>query len=160
MEPLLSAPITDVAVVIAKYLASCLFFLVFWLGVLGLFGLLSLNGAELDLSRVGGGFIGAIMVSFLFLSAGLWASSWSGNFILAAGGGAAINFLLLFLPVLFENAPGSLGHLAQHMNIPNMLDRGFAMGLFDSYALAYFPLLSVLFLWLTWIRLVSRRWVP
>jgi len=160
LEPLLSAPITDLAVVLAKYFASCLFFLVFWLGVLGLFLLLTLHGAELDWSRVGGGFMGAVLVSFLFLSAGLWASSWSGNFILAAGGGAAINFLLLFLPVLFENAPGNLGQISRQMNIPNMLDRGFAMGLFDSYALAYFPLLTLLFLWLTWVRLVSRRWVP
>ena len=47
-----------------------------------------------------------------------------------------------------------------HQHIPNMLDRGFAAGLLDSYAAAYFLGLSALFLFLTWVRLVSRRWVP
>ncbi len=160
LEPLLTAPISDFAVVIAKYLAACLFFLVFWGGVLALFWILSLNGGDLDWPRVFAGFSGAVLVSLLFLATGLWASAWTGNLVLAAGGGAALNFMLLFLPVLLEPRGGQTGGLMQALNIPTMLDRGFSVGLLDSYGLAFFPLLIVLFLFLTWVRLVSRRWVP
>jgi gliding motility-associated transport system permease protein len=160
LEPLLTAPISDAAVVLAKYLAACLFFMVFWGGLLLLFGILAWHGGLLDWARVMTGFVGAILVSLLFLATGLWASAWSGNLVLAAGGGAALNFALLFVPVLLESADGRIGSVAHNMNIPDMLDRGFSVGLLDSYALAYFPSLAALFLFLAWVRLVSRRWVP
>ena len=160
LESLLTAPVSDVAVVLAKYFAACLFFLVFWGGVLLLFVLLAAHGAPLDWAQVGGGFTGALATSFLFLATGLWASSWSGNLVLAAGGGAAINYLLLFVPALFEGSPGWLGATARLAHIPNLLDRSFAAGQVDSYALIFFALASALFVFLTWVRLVSRRWVP
>lgn len=160
LEPLLTAPISDFAVVLAKYLAACLFFFVFWGGVLLMFWILHLNGGNMDWSRVWSGFSGAVLVSLLFLATGLWASAWTGNLVLAAGGGAALNFMLLFVPVLMEPRSSQSGGLSQALNIPNMLDRGFSVGLLDSYGLAFFPLLILLFLFLTWVRLVSRRWVP
>ncbi|MHC4823438.1 MAG: ABC transporter permease [Planctomycetota bacterium] len=160
LEPLLTAPIRDFAVVLAKYLAACVFFLVFWGGVFLLFLLLWWHDAPLDWARVFGGMLGAISVSFLFLATGLWASSWGGNLVLAAGGGAALNYFLLFLPALFEHHEGWIGDVSRLAHLPNFLDRGFAAGLLDSYAIIYMIGLSALFLFLTWVRLVSRRWVP
>jgi ABC-2 type transport system permease protein len=160
LEPLLTAPIRDIEVVLAKYLAACVFFLVFWAGVLALFFILASNGGKLDWSLVFSGFYGALMISLLFLATGLWASAWGGNLLFAAAGGAALNFMLLFVPVLFDQQGNPLQGIAHAMNIPDMVDRGFTVGLIDSYALVYFPLLAGLFLFLTWVRLVSRRWVP
>lgn len=160
LEALLTAPVSDAAVVLAKYLAACLFFLLFWGGVLFLFLLIGGHGAALDAGAVAGGFLGALLCSCLFLAAGLWASSWSGNLVLAAGGGAGLNYALLFLPHFLHDAPGAPGRVAHATSIPLMLESGFAAGLIDSYALAYFAVLSALFLFLTWVRLVSRRWVP
>jgi ABC-2 type transport system permease protein len=160
LEPLLTAPVRDIEVVLAKYLAACVFFLVFWAGVLALFFILATNGGNLDWSLVFSGFYGALMISLLFLATGLWASAWGGNLLFAAAGGAALNFMLLFVPVLFDQQGNPFQGIAHAMNIPDMVDRGFTVGLIDSYALAYFPLLAGLFLFLTWVRLVSRRWVP
>jgi len=160
LEPLLTAPIGDAAVVIAKYLAACVFFLIFWGGVAALFLLLAAFGAPLPWGTVAAGMCGALLCSLLFLATGLWASSWGGNLLLAAGGGAALNYLLLFLPVLFEHDEGWLGAVARAAHIPNMLDRGFSAGLIDSYAVTYFLALAALFVYLAWVRLVSRRWVP
>ncbi len=157
LEALLTAPVRDAAVVLAKYLAACVFFLLFWGGVFALFLILSWHGAELDWGRVCAGFAGAALVSFLFLATGLWASSWSGNLVLAAGGGAALNYLLLFLPALLLDAPGPIGALARGAHLPDFLDRAFAAGLLDSYAIAFLLVLSALFLFLTWLRLISRR---
>lgn len=157
LEPLLTAPVRDGAVVLAKYLAACVFFLVFWAGVAALFLLLSWHGAELDWGRVGCGFLGAMLVSMLFLAAGLWASSWSGNLVLAAGGGAALNYALLFLPSLLQGAPGRVGAIARQALLPDFLDRAFAAGWLDSYAIALPLVLSALFLFLTWLRLAARR---
>ncbi len=160
LEPLLASPITDFAVVLAKYLGACLFFLFFWGGILLLFLLLDFHGATLDWPRVLSAFLGALLASFLFLATGLWASSWGGNLVFAAGGGAVLNYMLLFLPALLENSAGTLGEVARAGSIPRMLDQGFASGLVDSYALAFFASLSAFFLFLTWLKLVSRRWVP
>lgn len=160
LEPLLTAPIRDIEVVLAKYLAACFFFLVFWAGVLLLFVMLASYQGDFDWALVATSFMGALLTSLLFLATGLWASAWSGNLVLAAGGGAALNFALLFLPVLFDRQDSAVQPLAHAMNIPDMVDRGFTVGLIDTYAIAYFPLLATLFLFLTWIRLVSRRWVP
>ncbi len=160
LEPLLTAPISDAAVVLAKYVAACLFFLVFWLGVLALFVLLQFYDAPLDWPRILSAFSGALLASALFLAVGLWTSSWGGNLILAAAGGAGVNYMLLFLPAMFSGGTGRTAAVARAMNIPQMLEVGFAAGLIDSYAVLYFPLLALLFLYLTWMRLVSRRWVP
>ncbi len=160
LESLLTAPIGDLAIVLAKYLAVCLYFLVFWSGVLGMFLLLAAEGAPLDPARVLGGFTGALGLSFLFLASGLWTSSWGGNLLFAAGAGAGLNYALLVLPVLFRNEEGLLGDAARAMDLPHMLDSSFASGIVDTYALLYLASLSALFLFLTWIRLVSRRWVP
>ena len=160
LEPLLTAPIRDVAVVLAKYLAACLFFLLFWGGVALLFVILTAHGANLDWGRTIGGMLGAVLVSFLFLASGLWASSWGGNLVLAAGGGAALNYLLLFLPALLDGSPGVLGTVARNTNISALLTDSFSAGVIDSYAVAYLVVTALLFLYLTWVRLVSRRWVP
>ncbi|KAA3607928.1 MAG: hypothetical protein DWQ01_12655 [Planctomycetota bacterium] len=160
LEALLTAPISDAAVVLAKYLAACLFFLLFWGGVLLLFLLLQWQGAPIVWSRAAGGFLGALLTSYLFLGAGLFLSSWSGNLVLAAGGGAAANYFLLILPALLSDVPGPTGAVARAIFIPGHLDKAFAAGLLDSFAVAYFLLGAGLFVFLTWVRLVSRRWVP
>lgn len=160
LEPLLTSPVSDAAVVLAKFLAACLFFLLFWGGVAFLFGLLFWHGAPLDPGAVASGLLGALLATFLFLAAGLWASSWSGNLVLAAGGGAALNYGLLLLPVLLQDAPGPLGSVARLLRLPVLLDSFFAAGLVDSFAVGYLVVLSAFFLFLAWARLVSRRWVP
>ncbi len=160
LEPLLTAPVRDGAVVLAKYFAACGFFLLFWGGVLLLFVALHLAGAELDGGRVASAFLGAVLTSFTFLATGLWASSWSGNLVLAAGGGAALNYFLLFVPTLLERAPGALGAAARSAQIPRFLDTGFAAGIVDSYAVAFLVGVAAFFLFLTWLALGSRRLVP
>jgi ABC-2 type transport system permease protein len=160
LEPLLTAPITDSAVVLAKYLAACLFFLIFWGGLLLFFLLLDLHGATLDWVRIIGGFIGSFLMSMLFISTSLFASSWGGNLVLAAGGGAAINYTMLFVPALFQYDDNWLGELSRNCHLPNMISNGFAAGLVDSYSVLYLVLSSALFLFLTYLRLISRRWIP
>ncbi|MFT7517450.1 MAG: ABC-2 type transport system permease protein [Myxococcota bacterium] len=160
LEPLLTAPITDIAVVLAKYLAACLFFLVFWGGLLFFFLILDMYGADLDWARVMGGFVGSCLMSFLFIATSLFASSWGGNLVLAAGGGAAINYTMLFVPALFQLDDSWIGDVARNCHLPNLISNSFASALIDSYAVLYLILLSVLFLFLTYLRLVSRRWIP
>lgn len=157
LEPLLTAPVRDAAVILAKYLAACVFFLVFWAGVAALFVVLQAHGAELDWGRILSGFLGAMLCSLLFLASGMWASSWSGNLVLAAGGGAALNYLLLFLPSLLLDAPGRIGAFARAAYLPGYLDQSFAAGWIDSYAVALPLVLAALFLFLTWLRLAARR---
>ena len=160
LEPLLTAPISDVEIVLAKYLAPCIFFLLFWGGLIFFFLILSFFGASLSWPHIIGGFTGSCLLSFLFISTSLFASSWSGNLVLACGGGAALNYSLLFLPALFEYDSGLMGKVARNIHLPNMITNSFSTALIDSYSLFFFFFLIFLFLFLTWMRLASRRWVP
>ncbi|MDP6963714.1 MAG: ABC transporter permease, partial [Planctomycetota bacterium] len=160
LEPLLTAPITDIGVVLAKYFAGCLFFLVFWGGLLLYFSLLYFYGANLDWVKIFGGFVGSFLLSCLFIATSLFASSWGGNLVLAAGGGAAINYTMLFLPALFQYEDNLIGEIARNCHLPNMISNGFAAGLIDSYAVFYLITLCGLFVFLTYLRIVSRRWIP
>ncbi len=160
LEPLLTAPIRDIQIIFAKYLAVCLFFLVFWGGVFALFLFLAFAGAPMPWGAISGGLLGALLTSFLFLATGMFASAWGGNLVLAAGGGAAINYALLFLPELFQGNPGWLGSVARSIHLTKFLDSTFSAGILDSYPLVYLSGTTLFFLYLTWVRLASRRWLP
>ncbi|MBT3340979.1 MAG: ABC transporter permease subunit [Planctomycetes bacterium] len=160
LEPLLTAPIRDIQVILAKYVAVCLFFLVFWGGVFALFLFLASAGAPMPWGAIAGGLLGALLTSFLFLATGMFASAWGGNLVLAAGGGAAMNYALLFLPELLQGSPGLAGEIARSIHLTQFLDTTFSAGVLDTYPLVYLLATTVFFLYLTWVRLASRRWLP
>jgi len=64
------------------------------------------------------------------------------------------------LPALFQYDDTVLGEVSRNSHLPNLISNGFAAALIDSYAVMYLVLLSALFLFLTYLRLVSRRWIP
>ena len=82
------------------------------------------------------------------------------NLVLAAGGGAAMNYALLFLPELLQGSPGLAGEIARSIHLTQFLDTTFSAGVLDTYPLVYLLATTVFFLYLTWVRLASRRWLP
>jgi len=100
LEFLLTAPVGDASVVAGKALAATAF-MALAAAVLPLFGVLvGLLGATPDWGQLVAQWIGAVLVSCLFCSLGIFSSAASGTPLVAAFLAILANIVLVFLPML------------------------------------------------------------
>src|SRR5439155_6578002 len=77
-ETLMTSPVSDLQVVLAKFTAGLVFYAVIWLPLLGCIYLVryySNDPAALDVGAVGGTFLGITLLGGLFISLGCCASA-------------------------------------------------------------------------------------
>ncbi len=160
-ETLMTAPVGDLAVVLAKYAAACTLYAALWLPtLLHVFILRSFStgGAPLDPGVVGAGYLGAMLVGAMFLSVGLLASALTRNQIVAAVVSFAslcLLFLAGFLPYLSRNeAVQAAGRYASV--VVHMLD--FSRGTVDSRALVFFSVNTAWMLAAAVKAVEARQW--
>ncbi|MDF1799021.1 MAG: ABC transporter permease [Planctomycetota bacterium] len=162
LEFLLTAPVTDAAVVVGKHLAVCAFLAVLW-SVVPLYGLvLQLTGVTPDWGQLGMGYLGAVLVSALFSGIGMLASAASSTPLLAAFLGFVFNIAVLLLPLGASSVGGRVGGLlqpiAERLNVLQHLQTSFMRGAFDTADLFFFLAWTGLFLFAS-VRIVeARRW--
>jgi ABC-2 type transport system permease protein len=87
IETLMTAPIGDVAVVLAKYAGVLSFYILMWLPTVGYVVILrqfSAMMAPIDFGPLAGGYLGALLVGMFYLSIGLFCSALTSNQIVAA----------------------------------------------------------------------------
>lgn len=160
LELLLTKPLTDLEVVMGKYLAALALVVValiptlVWVITVYLLGQ---PAGNIDLGGTWGSYIGLLFVGALFVSIGLWASSITDNqaaaFLIAV-------FLCGFLYMGFEFAAPffgsatlfvrSLGANAHYLSL--------SRGVVDSRDVIYFLGFIVLFVFLSRLSLESRKW--
>ncbi len=159
VELLLTLPLQPLQVVVGKYLAALLFFLVVLAGSLPIVAMLLWLGAP-DLGQIISAYLGAILLGALFLAFGQFLSSLTHNQIVAFALAGLLAALLVFsgqadvVEILDGLAPswqaGTM--LAQAIScLPHY--NAFVSGLIGLDHLLYFVLLSLLFLWLTQVGL-------
>lgn len=162
LEFLLTAPVTDTAVVLGKHLAVSAFMAVMWASV-PLFGIvMELLGASPDWGQLAMGYVGAVLCSTLFCAVGMVASALSSTPLLAAFLGFVFNLMLLVLPIAAGSLGGEIGGLlvglGERLNIPLHLQTSFMRGAFDTADVFFFGAWTALFLFAA-VRLVeARRW--
>lgn len=162
LEFLLTAPVTDTAVVLGKHLAVSAFMAVMWASV-PLYGLvLELLGASPDWGQLAMGYLGAVLCSMLFCAVGMVASALSSTPLLAAFLGFIFNMMLLLLPIAAGTLGGEVGALlvglGTRLNVFLHLQTSFMRGAFDTADLFFFLAWTGLFLFAA-VRLVeARRW--
>lgn len=109
LETLLTAPVRDSEVVLAKYCSAVFFYIVLWLPTIAYIGIMKFfepPGTPVDLGPMVSGYIGALLVGALYISVGVLTSSLTSNQIVAAIGCFAICcvlFLSGFLPYLVHS---------------------------------------------------------
>jgi ABC-2 type transport system permease protein len=92
IEPLLTAPVSEVEVVIGKYLAALCFWCVLWLPTLSYVWLVARSGDHaVDWGAVGATYLGLFAVGMLYMAVGLLMSAVARNQIVAA----LLTFLVL-----------------------------------------------------------------
>jgi ABC-2 type transport system permease protein len=100
IEPLLTAPVSAIEVVVGKWLAAFGFYLALWAPTLLYLVFLRAVGAPLDPGAIAAGYLGTVLVGAAALALGLWASSLTRNQIVAATLAFVGFFVVLLLGVL------------------------------------------------------------
>lgn len=157
IEVLMTAPITETQVVLGKFMAALVLYVILWLPTLIYAGIIARYGS-VDWGPVASGYLGVLGIGSVFLSAGLFASSLSRSQLVAA----LLTFVILIPLFTFglvenlvnaESAKAMLGYLNlwQHME-------DFGRGIVDSRRLVYYGTATILFLFLATRSLSLKKW--
>jgi ABC-2 type transport system permease protein len=159
LEYLLTAPVSDVAVVTGKALAAATFFAALLADVFVFGGVVAALGAAPDWGVLFTAWLGAALVGGLFCTLGLVASALSGTPVLAAFLAILGNVALLSLQILRGMLGGKLAALLGRLDVNSHLAGSFLRGALDTGHVGYFLAWSLAALFLA-VRLVeSRRWL-
>jgi ABC-2 type transport system permease protein len=161
IETLMTAPVTDTAVVLAKYAGAMTFFLILWLPTASYAFILkafSPPAAPVDLGPMLGGYVGAFLVGAMYIAIGLFCSSMTNNQIVAAimcFAMICVAFFAGFIPYitrseLLRNFGGYVS------SISHMLD--FSRGAVDTRPVVLYLTVSALMLFATIKVIESRKW--
>lgn len=156
LELLLTAPVRDYEVVIAKFLAS--FVILSATVLLTLFYMILLFlYSDPDPGPILSGYLGFLLYGGAALAIGLLASSLTANQIVAAVVGFGIILLFTFVDQVSKVLGGGVANVLEHISLTSHFD-AFARGVIDTSDIAYYLLLTTAFLFLTIRSLESRRW--
>jgi ABC-2 type transport system permease protein len=154
LEILKTKPITNLQLVMGKYLAALLVVVIALLPTLSYLltiSMLAADGTVLDAGGITGSYIGLFFLGAAFTAVGLCLSNYTNNPVVAFLLGAAVCFALYSgfnavagLPVFKAGADYYLEQMGMHFHY-----RGLSKGVIDSRDLIYFGSLIFFFLYLT-----------
>lgn len=157
LETLLTAPISELQVVLAKYLAAVGFYAVLWLPTV-LYPIVLSRYSEIELGPILSGYLGTLGIGMMFLAVGVFFSALSRSQIIAVLLSLAANFVLFLVP-LFEIVSASFtpDSVLGYMNLWNHME-DFGRGIVDTRHLVYYGSVTAFALLLTVQVLQARRW--
>ena len=157
IEVLLTSPVSEAQVVVGKFAAAMFFYIALWLPTV-LYVIVLKRNSEIDLGPVLAGYIGVLLLGFLFLSVGTFASTLTNNQLIAAVIAFATMVLLFSIGLVEQLLSTSIlkASLA-HMNLWTQMD-DFAKGIVDSRHVVYQLSVGLLFLFLATKSLEVKKW--
>ncbi len=162
-ETLMTAPVTDLGVVLAKVTAALVFYFVMWLPLLGCLLIVrqyTSNAGGFDVGVIGSTFLGILLLGCLFVAIGCCASALTRSQVIAAIISLGVGFSLFLLGVLADRIPVQATWQAEALSSLALFDQmhDFARGILDTRAVVLYLSLSFFFLFLTLRIVESRRW--
>jgi ABC-2 type transport system permease protein len=162
-ETLMTAPVSDLQVVLAKFSAAWFFYLLMWLPLLASILILRRyisDPSSADASVLGGMFLGIALVGGAFVSLGCLASALTRSQIIAAmvslAGGVSM-FLVSFLGDRMSLDTAWWVSVFNYLSMFEHMD-DFARGAIDTRPVVLYLSLTGVFLFLTLRVVESRRW--
>lgn len=163
-ETMMTTPVSDLQVVLAKFTGSLIIFLFLWAPLFAypfLIQKYATSAMEIHPGPLATTFLGILCMGMLYVSLGLLSSSVTHNQLVAAINAFSLGmalFLLSFLGAL-DRVPdqGWWGMALEHISLFEHM-RDFSRGVVDTRHLAYYATLTSFFLWLTLRVVESRRW--
>ncbi len=162
LEMLMTAPVTDFEVVLAKYLGAVVLYAMMW-ALTGFYVLIlrhfTSSEAMLDLGPIFSGYLGVIVIGQFFIAVGLLASSTTKSQVAAALMSFAVVFMLLivlnWLTFLFPTGP--LGKVFHAVSAFDQME-DFERGIVDVRPVMLYLSATVLVLFITTRVVESRKW--
>lgn len=163
LETLMTAPVSDLQVVLAKFTGAWLFYGLMWLPLLGCILIVrhySRDPTALDAGALAATFTGILLLGALYMSLGCLASSLTRSQIIAAMICLAVGITLFLVSFLHYAMPAQAGWQAQAMTHISLVEhmKDFARGMVDTRQVTYYVSGTLLFLYLTLKVVESRRW--
>ncbi len=162
-ETLMTTPVRDWEVTIAKFTASMILYLIIWIPLIIYIGLIQSNLSEPTQTDTGAwlaALIGIFLIGCLYVSMGCFASSLTQNQIIAAILSFALGvglFFLSFVSYQLEDASNLVAASARHISMVRHM-KDFVRGVVDTRHVVFYLSATGFFLFLTWKTIESRRW--
>jgi len=157
LEPLLTAPVTTLDVVLGKYLAALVFWVTLWVPT-GIYVWQTSFFGTVDLGAVASSYLGVFGIGLYYMAIGLAMSALAKNQIVAA--------MLTFMVLSALFAVGLLSFLDTFSDYRDAIDyislwghmQAFSKGIVDTRYLVFDLSVAGLFVYLAWRGLDGRRW--
>ena len=162
-ETLMTTPVGDAQVVLAKFTAALLFYLILWLPLLPCLLLVrhyTSDPSAFTAGTVASTYLGILLLGSVYMAMGVFASAITKSQIIAAMVSLVAGFSLFmgsFLAAVFPAQSEGLGALVSYLGLIEHM-RDFAQGVVDVRPMVFYLSLTTLFLLLTWKVVESRRW--
>ena len=156
LELLMTSPIRDYEIVLGKFLAALASLISILIPTSYLVLLLVWFGTP-DTGPILSGYLGLILFGMSTLSVGLFASSLSGNQIVAAVVAMGILLILSVIDMASTYVSGVFSEIVLEISITNHF-QDFARGVVDTHDIVFYVIFTVFMLFLTVRSLESRRW--
>jgi len=162
-ETLMTTPITDFQVVLAKFTAAMVFYTVMWLPLLACLWVVrhySGEASAFDSGAVASTYLGITLLGCVFISLGCCASALTRSQVTAAMIGLVFGASLFLLAFLADQTPAATSWHASAISYFNLFQQmhDFSRGIVDSRPVVLFVSLTAFFLFLNLRIVESRRW--
>ena len=162
-ETLMTTPVGDLQVVLAKFTAAMIFYMLMWLPLFACIMIVQRythETAGFDAGIALSTYLGIFLVGCLYMSLGCFASALTRSQIIAAMVSFVIGITLFLLSFLSEQINMSKGWMAQALTFVAMRDqmRDFTRGIIDTRYIVFYLSAAFFFLFLTYRVIESRRW--
>lgn len=155
IELLMTSPVTDIQVVLGKYLANVVLFVIM-LSLTFFFPIYIMIYGNPDLGPILSGYLGLLLLGMLILSIGILISSMTSNQIIAAITSFGTIFLL-WLIGFASRLPGILGKIFDYLSLMNHFE-DFSRGVIGLHHVIYYLSVTVLCIFLTVKSVESAKW--
>jgi ABC-2 type transport system permease protein len=162
-ETLMTAPVSDVQVVLAKFTGALLFYALTWLPLTGCILVLRYYTHEptvFDWRGLGCTYLGLLLLGALYMAMGCFASALTRSQILAAMNSFVLGLSLFLLSLRSQSPAPSADWTAQVFSYLSLREHmeDFVRGVVDTRHLVFYVTLTGFFLFLTLKAVESRRW--
>ena len=156
-QTLLTAPVSRLGIVLSKYAAALIIYLLAISGTL-VMALVVQHYSQPDWPVVFGNFIGLFLLGMTLIAICLFISAFTESQVMAAVGGFGVCLFLMMVDALYYVVQNPLLRALFTRLSFNDRYQSFTMGLLDLYSVCFFLSLSGLFLAFTVLALERRRW--
>jgi ABC-2 type transport system permease protein len=162
-ETLMTTPVSDLQVVLAKFAAAFVFYTVMWLPLLPCLFIVqhyTHDPAAFDPGTVASTFLGILLLGGLFLSLGCCASALTRSQVIAAMVSLVFGASVFMLAYIADQLPAQATWRGQVLECFTLFEQmhDFARGVIDTRPVVLLASLTVFFLFLTLRVVESRRW--